>query len=151
MSLAADIMKPANIVSAATAVVAFATIVTLARPLLTGSSLEARLKSVSTRREELRRKSREALATKATAGTLRHTDEGLYKKVVERLQLSRLLEDPKVVEKLAQAGYRGPRPVSTFYFFRLIMPFAFGLAVAIYLFLIKDFGLSTTMRIAASG
>ena len=150
MALADDLMDPANIVAVVTALVGFATIVTLAKPLMTGSSLEARLKSVSTRREELRRKSREALATKSQGGTLRQTDEGLYKKVVERLQLSRLLEDPKVVEKLAQAGFRGPRPVSTFYFFRLIMPFAFALAIAIYLFLIKDFGLSTTMKFAAS-
>jgi tight adherence protein C len=141
--------NPANLVAAGTALVAFATIVTLAKPLLNGSSLEARLKSVSSRREELRRKSREALASKG-GSTLRQTDEGLYKKVVERLQLSRLLEDPKVVDKLAQAGYRGPKPVSTFYFFRLIMPFAFAFATAIYLFLIKDFGWSVMTRVAAS-
>ena len=71
-------------------------------------------------------RSREALASKNAGGTLRHVDEGIYKKVVERLQLSRLLEDPQVVDKLAQAGFRGPRPVSTFYFFRFVLPFAFA-------------------------
>ena len=81
---------------------------------------------------------------------LRQTDEGLYKKVVERLQLSRLLEDPQVVEKLAQAGFRGPRPVSTFYFFRFVLPFAFAAAVAFYLFVVNDFGLSGMTRFAAS-
>ena len=65
----------------------------------------------------------------------------MYKNVVERLQLSRLLEDPKVVDKLAQAGFRGPKPVSTFYFFRFVMPFAFSAVVAFYLYLINDFGL----------
>jgi tight adherence protein C len=69
--------------------------------------------------------------------------------VVERLQLSKLLEDPKVVDKLAQAGFRGPRPVSTFYFFRFVMPFAFCISVAIYLFLVNDFGLAPMQRFAA--
>ena len=102
---------------------AFATIITIAGPMLNRSGLETRMKSVANRREELRRRSRAALTSKTAGGRLRHTDEGLSKKVVDRLQLSRLLEDPKVVEKLAQAGYRGPQPVTTFYFFRFITPF----------------------------
>jgi tight adherence protein C len=150
MSWVTVLTDPTNIIPALTALVGFATVVTLAKPMMGQTSLEARLKAVSSRREELRRKSREALATKGAGSTLRHSDEGLYKSVVDRLQLSRLLEDPKVVEKLAQAGFRGPKPVSTFYFFRLIMPFAFALAVAIYLFFIKDFGLSNMMKFAAS-
>ena len=64
---------------------------------------------------------------------LRHRDESLYKKVVERLQLSRLLEDPKVLDKMAQAGFRGPRPVSAYYFFRFALPFVFATAVMVYL------------------
>ncbi|MDX5393672.1 MAG: type II secretion system F family protein [Caulobacteraceae bacterium] len=140
---------PDNLLAVFVAVVTFATLVTVAGPLLRQNNLEARLKSVSTRREELRRKSREAIAA-SKGGTLRQTDEGLYKKVVERLQLSRLLEDPQVVEKLAQAGFRGPRPVSTFYFFRFVLPFAFAAAVAFYLFVVNDFGLSGMTRFAAS-
>lgn len=142
--------NPDNILAAFVAVVCFATIVTIATPMFNRSNLESRLKSVSTRREELRRKSREALAKKGGQNSLRHLDEGLYKKVVDRLQLSRLLEDPKVVEKLAQAGFRGPRPVSTFYFFRFVLPFVFGAIAAIYLFLINDFDLTVMQRIAIS-
>ncbi len=142
--------NPDNILAAFVAVVCFATIVTIATPMFNRSNLETRLKSVSTRREELRRKSLEALASKGGQNSLRHVDEGMYKKVVDRLQLSRLLEDPKVVEKLAQAGFRGPRPVSTFYFFRFVLPFVFGAMVAVYLFLINDFGLPAMQRIALS-
>jgi tight adherence protein C len=152
MSLVSTLTDPDNILSAFVAVVTFATIVTLVRPMLRGNSLESRLKSVSNRREELRKRNRAALSKGATPGvtsTLRHTDEGLYKKVVERLQLSRLLEDPKVVDKLAQAGFRGPRPVTTFYFFRFIMPFAFALVVAFYLFVINDFGMPMMQKMTA--
>jgi tight adherence protein C len=132
------------------AAITFATIVTLVSPMLKGDKLEGRLKSVANRREELRKRNRAALANKGaqTTSTLRHTDEGLYKNVVERLQLSRLLEDPKVVEKLAQAGFRGPRPISTFYFFRFVMPFVFAILVAFYLFVVNDFGLQTMQKVA---
>ncbi|HEY9233526.1 MULTISPECIES: type II secretion system F family protein [Phenylobacterium] len=139
--------NPENLVAAFVALVAFATIVTIALPMLNRSNLENRLKSVSSRREELRRKSRAALAKGGQSG-LRHVDEGLYKNVVDRLQLSRLLEDPQVVEKLAQAGYRGPRPVTTFYFFRFVLPFVFAALVGGYLFLANDFGLPPMMRLA---
>ncbi len=149
MTLVESLVAPKNLIAAGTAIVAFATIITLARPYLTASSLETRLKSVSTRREELRRKSHEALASKGSGSALRQTDEGLYKKVVERLQLSRLLEDPQVVDKLAQAGFRGPRPVTTFYFFRFVLPFAFALVTAIYIYLINDFGLSSIAKFTA--
>lgn len=148
MNLLSAMTDPDNLLTLFVAMVCFATIVSIATPMITRSTLETRLKSVSTRREELRRKSREALAVKSNGGgTLRHTDEGLYKKVVDRLQLSRLLEDPKVVEKLAQAGFRGPRPVSTFYFFRFILPFVFAVTAALYLFFVNDFGMPPMNRV----
>ena len=144
------IVDPANILTAAVGVLAFVTCVTLASPLMNKSSLEGRMKSVANRREELKRRSREALAQKNGAGgSLRHTDEGLYKTIVDRLQLSRLLEDTAVVDKLAQAGFRGPRPVTTFYFFRFITPFVFAAVAAIYLFLINSFGWPVLWRICA--
>jgi tight adherence protein C len=148
MDLVQLLTDPDNVLTAFVAVVAFATIVTLVRPMLFTSSLEGRLKSVSNRREELRRRSREEIAKRASGSSLRQTDEGLYKKVVDRLQLSRLLEDPKVAEKMAQAGFRGPRPISAFYFFRFVMPFVFGSLTAFYLYLINGFGLPSMTRLS---
>ena len=140
---------PSNLLSAAIAILVFITIMTLVTPMLSSNGLEGRLKSVANRREELRRRSREALSQKGGGGTLRHADEGMYKNVVDRLQLSRLLEDPKVVDKLAQAGFRGPKPVSTFYFFRFVMPFAFAVVAAFYLYVVNGFGLLPVQKIAA--
>ena len=139
---------PQTLFSIFIAIVVFATIVTLASPMMSSNGLEGRLKSVANRREELRRRSREALSQKG-GGSLRHVDEGMYKSVVDRLQLSRLLEDPKVVDKLAQAGFRGPKPVSTFYFFRFLMPFVFAVVVAFYLYVVNGFGLLPVQKIAA--
>ncbi|NBB16568.1 type II secretion system F family protein [Caulobacter sp. SLTY] len=151
MSLVNTLTDPDNILTAFVAAVSFATIVTLVSPMLRSDKLEGRLKSVANRREELRKRNREALSKKGQAqnSTLRHTDTGLYKNVVDRLQLSKLLEDPKVVDKLAQAGFRGPRPISTFYFFRFVMPFVFAILVAFYLFVVNDFGLQTMQKFSA--
>jgi tight adherence protein C len=140
---------PSNLLSAAIAILVFITIMTLVMPMMSSNGLEGRLKSVANRREELRRRSREALSQKGGGGSLRHADEGMYKNVVDRLQLSRLLEDPKVVDKLAQAGFRGPKPVSTFYFFRFVMPFAFAVVAAFYLYVVNGFGLLPVQKIAA--
>jgi tight adherence protein C len=143
--------NPDNVLAAFIAVVVFATVVTLVLPLVGQPSLEGRLKSVANRREELRRRSREAMnRDSVTASGLRHTDEGLYKKVVDRLQLSKLLEDPKVVEKLAQAGFRGPKPVTTFYFFRLVAPILLGAVTALYVYVFKDFGLAPIHKVTVS-
>ena len=153
MNIVDTVTNPSNLLTAFIAVVVFATIITIAGPAMRDNNLEGRLKSVANRREELRRRSRQNIATRNNGGggggSLRHTDEGLYKNVVDRLQLSKLLEDPKVVDKLAQAGFRGPRPVSTFYFFRFVMPFACAAIAAFYLYGINVFDLQPLQKVCA--
>ena len=142
--------NPNNILSALVAIFAFATVMTLAAPMFTGDKLEDRLKQVANRREELRRRSRAELnGRQAASSSLRRSDEGFYKKIVERLQLSKLLEDPLVIDKLAQAGFRGPKPVTTFYFFRFAGPFILGIVTGTYLYAIHDFGLSPMAKLCA--
>src|ERR1700743_932953 len=138
---------PDNVMTVVVAVILFATAMTIVRPMFQRSGLESRLKSVANRREELRRRSREALAGKQS--TLRHTDEGVYKNVVDRLQLSRLLEDPNIIDKLAQAGFRGPSAISRFYFFRFVSPFVLAAAAAVYLFVFHALQLTQMMRFCA--
>ena len=139
--------NPDNVLAAGAGILAFFAILTVVTPSFQQSNLESRLKSVANRREELRRRSREALAGKQN--TLRQTDEGVYKRVVERLQLSRLLEDSNLTDKLAQAGFRGPSAVSRFYFFRFVLPFVMATAAVLYLFVFtKGFGLPVMTKVA---
>jgi len=140
--------RPENVLAAAAAIAVFFTAITVVSPAFQRSSLESRLKAVANRREELRRRSRETLANKSTS--IRRSDESLYKRVVDRLQLSRLLEDSNLTDKLAQAGFRGPSAVSRFYFFRLVAPFGFGAAAIFYLTFINNFGLPVMNRFAAA-
>lgn len=135
MNFVRIVTNPDNIIAAFVAIVVFGTIVSLMGPMFGREKLESRMKSVATRREELKRRSRQTMA-KDGAG-LRHTDEGFYTNVVNRLNLKTLLEDPKVVDKLAQAGFRGPRPVTLFYFFRFATPFVLGALAAFYLYVLN--------------
>src|SRR5215470_19659469 len=107
-------------VTALAAVAAFATILTLAYPLLESDRLGARLKAVATRREELRRLARENMNKK---GQLRTTPVGFMKQTAERLNLRNILESPGTKEKLSRAGYRGQAAIYAFMFFRFVMPF----------------------------
>jgi tight adherence protein C len=147
-SIMQAIVEPRNLLSIAVAVLVFATLATLLGSMGGGVKLDERMKAVSVRRDELKRRSRQAIAS--GQGGLRHTDDGFKKRVVDQLNLTKMLEDPKVAEQMIQAGFRGPRPLTTFYFFRFATPFVFLFLVGGYLFLINDFGQPFTMKLAGT-
>jgi tight adherence protein C len=134
VGVAETLTDPSNVITVLVGAFAFATVCTLVAPMLQGDRLDTRMKSVATRREELRRRSRAQMGIAPQQQSLRHIDEGLIKKIVDRLQLRKRLEDPKVADKLAQAGYRGTRPATIFYFCRFVLPFVIALFAAIYIF-----------------
>ncbi|MCE9522053.1 MAG: type II secretion system F family protein [Alphaproteobacteria bacterium] len=126
------------IVTLLAAIATFATILTLTYPLLAGDKLGARLKSVATRREELRRMQREALNKK---GQLRSTPVGFMKQTIEKLNLRNILESANTKEKLSRAGFRGQAAIYAFMFFRFVMPFIVFFATIVYLFMLSNYNL----------
>jgi tight adherence protein C len=140
------IVQPVNLLSIAVAVLVFATLVTLLGASGGGDRLDNRMKAVAVRRDELKRRSRQAIA--GGQGGLRHTDDGFKKRVVDQLNLTQLLEDPKVAEQMVQAGFRGPRPLTTFYFFRFATPFVFLFLAGFYIFVVNDFGQPLMIKLA---
>ena len=129
------ITDPQNLLSIGVGVLVFATVLTRLSSMSGGVNLDKRMKAVAERRDDLKRSSRASMA--AGQGALRHTDEGFKKRVVDRLNLTKLLEDPKVAGQMVQAGFRGPKPLTTFYFFRFASPFIFMIVAAFYMFVIK--------------
>jgi tight adherence protein C len=126
------------------AVLAFATVVTLGVPMLERNTLGARMKAVAERREELRRKYQASLKQR---GGLRSEPLGFIKKTVERLQLSRIVEAEETRERLARAGYRGQGALITFVFFRFIMPFVVLVLALIFFFLLYHGKMSAFMKV----
>ncbi|WP_312599147.1 type II secretion system F family protein [Brevundimonas sp.] len=129
------ITDPQNLLSIGVGVLVFATVLTLLSSMTGGVNLDKRMKAVAERRDDLKRRSRAGMA--GGQGGLRHTDEGFKKRVVDRLNLTKLLEDPKVAGQMIQAGFRGPKPLTTFYFFRFASPILFMIVAAFYMFVIK--------------
>jgi tight adherence protein C len=147
-ALAALLTDPSTLAAAFAAIATFATVMTLAAPAFGNNKLESRLKAVANRREELRRKSRAALEG-VEKKTIRRRDTSVLKKFVDKLDLQKVLEDPGVLKKLVQAGLRGPRPVSIFYFCRFALPLIFGIGAFAYLWFVNDLGLQMQMKIGA--
>ena len=151
-SIADLLFQSGFLVTAAVAVLAFATIVTVVLPLLERDTLDKRLKAVAERREELRARHKEALGARK-GSSLRSEPVGsakLIKDITERYNLSRLVASEGTQEKLQQAGLRGQTPLIVFNFFRFVMPFVLFAAALFYLFLVTHFAWSDMMKLAAA-
>jgi tight adherence protein C len=141
------ITTPANLFGIIAFLLVFATVVTVSGPMMGGDQFAKRLKRVTRSREELRQRSREAMDK--TAGSLRGQDtRSPFRKVVESLNLAKLLEDPNLKKKLIQAGLRGQGPIFAFYFFRMASPIALGGLSGLYLFAINDMDMAAIQRLA---
>ncbi len=146
LDIAELVTNPQFLWSVIAAIAVFATVVTLTSPMMGQNKLENRIKGVQNRKEELRRKSREAME-EAHASKLRgKEDKSLARTIVQSLNLQKLFEDPDLKDKLTQAGFRGNGPVMTFYFFRLAAPILLFGGAAFYVFFVNDFGLPTITR-----
>lgn len=150
MSWIDTVTEPANVAGALAAIAGFATVVTVAAPMMQTNVLGSRLKAVAQKREELRRRSRAALEKKAT---LRHSNSGMVTDIVQRFDLQKALRDDSLPNKLMQAGLRGTRPVTMFYFFRAALPIGFALGAFLYLSMMGgkfNFNFQTTMLIVVA-
>jgi tight adherence protein C len=146
------LFDPKFLATAAAAVLAFATFVTLGLPLLERDTLNKRLKSVAERREELRARHKEQLNQRRGA-SLRAEPVGstkLIKQFSDRFNLAKLVASEGTQEKLAQAGMRGPTPLMVFNFFRFVMPFVLFALGLLYFYVIGTFHWSAMMKLAAA-
>ncbi|HUO02470.1 MAG TPA: type II secretion system F family protein [Rhizomicrobium sp.] len=142
------LFDPTFLATAAAAILAFATIVTLGLPLIERDGLSDRLKSVAQRREELRARHHAALNEKR--GSLRVEPSNLMKSTLDRFKLTNLLESEDSRDKLAMAGYRGQAPLIAFMFFRFVMPGIVFVVALFYLFVITHFHWTVMMKLSAA-
>ncbi len=145
------LFDPSFLATAGVGILAFATILTLGLPLFDRDNLSRRLKEVAERREELR--ARHHAALNARRGSLRSEPVGttkLIKQIVERFNLTRLVESEGARDKLVSAGLRSPTHYIVFMFFRVVMPFILFALALFYLFVVTHFEWSGTMKTAAA-
>ncbi len=129
---------------------AIGTIYTVLEPFLVKDKLAERMKSVTTHREALRQKQRDAIARKG-AGKLRTTaSEGVVKELVENLKLLELFDAESARKKLMMAGFRGQGPVFVFMTARIAMPFVAALVVGVYVYVLEGIELDSFGRLLAT-
>jgi tight adherence protein C len=132
MDIVKTLTDPTNIAAFLAAGACFATVMTLAQPMLNGNKLDSRLKEVAKKREELRKKSRADLAR----GGLQHKGANQFAKgLVDKFDLQKALADETLSEKLIRAGLRGQAAQTMFYFYRAALPIGFAVAALAYVFI----------------
>lgn len=125
-------MDVATLIVWAIAAGAFLSVLAAGLPLLKRDSLQARMKAVAERRQELSARQRAALQGKgARFQPRRHVS--LMRAVVDRLRLQNMLESKDLRSKLAQAGWRRPSAPVTFVFARIAGPLVMGVLCLLYL------------------
>jgi tight adherence protein C len=134
------VTNPQTMAMLLAAVAAFATIITIGLPYLSQDTLSSRMKYVATEREELRSKLRAEIAERdgAKRASLRAQPKGFSKRLVDKLNLRKLLEDEDLQMKIKMAGFRGQGPIYTFLFFRIAMPPIVFCVAAFYIFFVLD-------------
>lgn len=143
-----SLIKPEFLITILVGLSAFATILTIAAPLLQGDQMKSRMKSIATERERLKAAHRAAL--NSDSGKLRdRAKPGLLTQLVEGLNLRKVFEAESSRDSLRQAGYRSERHLIYFLAARLITPIV--LAVVFFVYSTQVFGdsIPTNMRFAA--
>ena len=141
------ILEPRMMITILIGVSVFASVITLAMPLMVSDKLRSRLKYVSTEREVLRQRHREMLEKEKSQAKLRSSPKSYMQQLVKQFNLSRLLETDETRDRLKMAGLRAPSHVITFLFFRAILPFVAAGGVFVYLYIQDGFGLPLLTRL----
>lgn len=146
MDIVETITDPLTVAGVLAAGACFATVVTIASPMLAEDKLGARLKEVAKKREELRKKSRADLAR---GSGLQHKNANQFAQgLVNRLNLQKALADDSLTEKLIRAGLRGNAAQTMFYFYRAALPIVFGALALLYVIFVNP-SLALNMKLVA--
>lgn len=132
------------------AIAAMAAVVTVLAPMFQTDPMKNRLKQVTDYKENLRQQHRESL-TKKTATLRTSSADGMGKQIVSQLKLLEVFDARSAAKKLAMAGFRGEKPVTTFMLARLGMPFIAGIGVGVWVYAFGGLNLEGFMRMIVTG
>ncbi|MEM6495238.1 MAG: type II secretion system F family protein [Pseudomonadota bacterium] len=148
MELVETIMRPQFLVTLLAAVSAFATVITIAMPLLNRDRMAQRMKVMAIEREKMRAQRVTELKASERAGSLRQTPKGYMQQMVDALDLRSKFDNEEVRNKLKMAGLRGQAPLVTYMFFRIATPIVAFIAGFTYVFFIGDLNYPPIIKLA---
>ena len=135
MDLVEFVMRPQFLVTFLAAISAFATVLTIALPLLERDRIGQRMKVMAVERDKMRASRLAEMAAKdGKGGKLRQAPKGYMQQVVDMLDLRSRFDNEEARNTLKMAGLRGQAHLVAYMFFRVVLPPMLFLATVLYLF-----------------
>jgi tight adherence protein C len=134
MDLIEKFTDPTFLITILVAICAFATVLTIAMPMLSEDRMNQRMRTMAVERDKMRAELMAEIAARDAQGRLRRTPTGYMQQIVNKLNLRKMLDTEELRDKLKRAGLRGQAPLVAFMFFRVAAPLTFFLLAAFYLF-----------------
>jgi len=131
------IMNPQMLATMLAAIAAFATVLSVAMPMLQKDRLNQRMKVMAVERDKMRSRRLQELALKerqSNMAKLRQSPKGYMQEIVDRFDLRAQFDNEDVRNKLKTAGLRGQAPLIAYIFFRVAMPPLVFLFALFYIF-----------------
>jgi tight adherence protein C len=140
--------NPQFIATALAAICVFATVLTIALPMLQREQMNRRMKEMAIERGKMRSARLADMASKdRQTSRLRATPKGLMTRIVDELKLRELFDNEELRENLKRAGLRGQANIVYFLLFRAAAPIVIFVLALIYVFFLYDTGYSTAVNV----
>ncbi len=137
MDLLETLTNPTFIAAVLTAICAFATVLTIAMPILARDRMNHRMRVMAIEREKMRATRLAEVGSKdRQSARLRMTSKGFMQDIVDQLNLRQMFDNDEVRNKLKRAGLRGQAPLVAYMFFRLAVPIMVFAVALFYLFVV---------------
>ena len=132
------VMNPQLIATVMAAVCVFATVLSVAMPMLARDRMNQRMKEMAVERAKMRSARIADLAKDVKGGKLRTAPKGFMQRIVDELDLRAKFDNEELRENLKRAGLRGQAPVVSFMFFRIAAPVVLFISTLVYVFFVGD-------------
>jgi tight adherence protein C len=135
------VMNPQFVATMLAAICVFATVLTIALPMLQRDQMNRRMREMAIERSKMRSARLAEMASKERqTGKLRSAPRGFMQRIVDQLRLRERFDNEELRENLKRAGLRGQANIVTFMFFRVAAPVVVFFMALIYLFVFYDTG-----------
>ncbi|KWT64228.1 Type II/IV secretion system protein TadC, associated with Flp pilus assembly [Hyphomicrobium sulfonivorans] len=139
---------PTFLITMLAAICAFATVLTIAMPLLAQDRMNHRMRTMAIERDKMRAERLAEIAARERHGRLRRSPAGFMNEIVNKLNLRKLFDTEDLRERLKRAGLRGQGPLVAFMFFRVVAPVIVFVVALVYLFVLNDFSYPPIIKFA---
>jgi tight adherence protein C len=125
------------LVTLLTAICAFATVLTVAIPIIERDRMNHRMRVMAIERDKMRAaRVAEMNSKERQTARLRQTSKGFMQEIVDQFNLRQMFDVEELRDKLKRAGLRGQSPLVAYMFFRVATPIMVFAAALFYLFVI---------------